>query len=190
MRKSELRQNYLSRQKAISQPDRMAKSKAICDLFFEAFDLDGIKNLHSFLPLQKFNEVDTLLIVEEVWRTRPHIQILVPRVDFNTQEITSLKFTPETELVKNEWEIDEPLHDEFVEPHLIDMVLVPGLCFETSGHRVGYGKGYYDRFLKTCRADCLKIGLSYWEPLDAIDDVHDGDVKVDFVVTPDRAVEC
>ena len=63
----------------------------------------------------------------------------------------------------------------------IDMVLVPGLCFDGDGHRVGYGKGFYDRFLKTCRPDCIKIGLSYFEPVESIDDVHEGDVRLDFV---------
>ena len=50
-------------------------------------------------------------------------------------------------------------------------------------HRVGYGKGYYDQFLKQCRSDCLKIGLSYFELVERIDDVHAGDVRLDFVIT-------
>ncbi|MEP7148088.1 MAG: 5-formyltetrahydrofolate cyclo-ligase [Acidobacteriota bacterium] len=186
MRKSELRQTYLTKQKAISRPDRSAKSEAISDAFFESFDLVGVKYLHSFLPIEKFNEVDSRRIVEKVWSKYPNIQIVVPRVDFETSEITSLKFTAETGLVKNVWEIDEPTHDEFVAPEMIDMVLVPGLCFDLDGHRVGYGKGFYDRFLKTCRLDCVKIGLSYFEPVDKIDDAHDGDVQLDFVITPGR----
>ncbi len=184
MRKSELRQAYLAKQKTISRLDRSAKSEAISDAFFEAFDLAGVKWLHSFLPIEKFNEVDSRLIIEAVWSKYPDIQIVVPRVDFETSEITSLIFTAGTKLVKNAWEIDEPTHNEFVAPEMIDMVLVPGLCFDARGHRVGYGKGFYDRFLKTCRPDCVKIGLSYFEPIDKIDDAHHGDVAVDFVVTP------
>ncbi len=192
MRKSELRQACLAKQKTISGEDRLGKSEAISKGFFDTFDLANIKYLHCFLPIEKFNEVDTRVILEKIWRKFPHIQIVVPRVDFETGEITSLKFTAETELVKNLWEIDEPTHNKFVEPRMIDMVLVPGLCFDQMAQRVGYGKGFYDRFLKTCRPDCLKIGLSYFEPVEKIDDAHQGDVAVDFVVTPFgvRSAEC
>jgi 5-formyltetrahydrofolate cyclo-ligase len=186
MKKSELRQSYLSRRKAISQQDRAEKSNAICDLFFKAFDIRNVKYLHSFLPIEKFNEIDTRMILERVWKEYPHVQVIVPRVDANADEILSLKFTSETELVKNDWEIDEPAHDEFVEPNLIDLVIVPGLCFDASGHRVGYGKGYYDRFLRKCRADCVKVGVSYFDLVERIDDIHQGDVRLDFIVTTKR----
>lgn len=186
MEKSELRQSYLSRQKAISKQDRAAKSEAIYRLLFQSFDLKQVIYFHCFLPIEKFNEVDTSLIIENVWREYPNIQVLVPRVNFETGAIENLRFEPDTELTKNAWHINEPTHDEFIESELIDMVLVPGLCFDLGGHRVGYGKGFYDRFLKTCRRDCLKVGLGYFEPVDRIDDVHDGDFALDFVVAPDR----
>lgn len=184
MKKSELRQSYLSGQKAISKEDREAKSEAIAKLFFQTFDLGSITHLHSFLPIEKFNEVDTRLIIEDVWRNYPNIRILVPRVDFETSEIRNLQFGPDTELTRNVWDIEEPADGEYIETKLIDMVLVPGLSFDRNRHRVGYGKGFYDRFLMKCRADCRKVGLSYFEPVDRIDDAHDGDVRLDALVTP------
>ena len=186
MTKAELRQKYLSQQKAISQKDRATKSNAISDLFVETVELARINTLHLFLPIERFNEVDTRFIVARLWEEYPEIQTLLPRVDLETNEITSRKFTAETKLEKNAWDIDEPSHDETVEAEEIDIVLVPGLCFDLEGHRVGYGKGFYDRFLKTCRTDCAKIGLSYFEPVDRISNVHDGDVRLDMVITPDR----
>jgi len=184
MKKSELRKTYLAKQKAISYGERLAKSEAIADLFFRTFDLGRIKFLHSFIPIKKFNEVDTKLIFEKVWRDHPQIQIVVPRVDRETNEMKSLIFDRDTELVSSDWEIDEPSHDEIVGDDEIDIVLTPGVCFDRSGHRVGYGKGFYDRFLKKCGPDCVKIGLSYFEPVDKIDDSHDGDVALNFVITP------
>ena len=185
MKKSELRQIYLSRQKAISQQYRLANSEAIADWFFATFDLRGIKILHSFIPIIKFNEVDTRLIAERIWLDYPHIQIVVPRVDVETNEMKSLAFRRDTELVRSAWEIDEPDHDEVVADAEIDMVLTPGLCFDSDGHRVGYGKGFYDRFLKKCRSNCVKVGLNHFDLVDTIEDVHQGDVRVDAVVTPD-----
>ena len=62
------------------------------------------------------------------------------------------------------------------------MVLVPGVCFDRIAHRVGYGKGFYDRFLKKCRYDCIRVGLSYFAPVDEIEDLHEGDVRLDALV--------
>jgi 5-formyltetrahydrofolate cyclo-ligase len=184
MTKSELRAQFLSGRKAISPDDLAETSRLIAARFFERHDLDLITCLHCFLPIEKFNEIDTRLIIGKVWRDHPRVQLVVPRTDLKTGDMLSLKFGPDTVLGKNVWGIDEPTHNEFVEPESIDMVLVPGLCFDRDRHRVGYGKGYYDQFLKKCRPDCLKIGLSYFEPVEKIDDVHDGDVQLDFVITP------
>jgi len=61
---------------------------------------------------------------------------------------------------------------------------VPGLCFDLRGHRVGYGKGFYDRFLMTVRGDCQTVGLSQFEPVKRIEDIHYGDVPIGSLVTP------
>lgn len=185
MYKAELRRQYLAKQEAMSEDERDSASRRIADHFFSGFDLDDVRILHSFVPIEKFKEINTRLIFAKLWRDFPNIQTVVPRVDSETDGIRSLKFTHETELVRNAWGIDEPAHDEFVETQSLDMVLVPGLCFDRGGHRVGYGKGYYDRYLKRCRPDCVKIGLSYFEPVEKIDDVHEGDVRLDALVTPD-----
>jgi 5-formyltetrahydrofolate cyclo-ligase len=183
MNKAELRRQYLEQQRALSDEERDAASKKIADHFFSGSDLSRIRILHTFLPIEKFKEVNTRVIIAKLWREFPHIQTVVPRVDFQTDRIRNLKFTHETELVRNVWDIDEPAHDDLVEDGEIDMVLVPGVCFDRQGHRVGYGKGFYDRFLRSCRPDCVKIGLSYWEPVESIDDVHEGDVRLDAVIT-------
>lgn len=189
MLKSELRETCLAKQKAISEQDRTTLSRSISELFFANFDLDGVSCVHSFIPIAKFNEVDTYMVFETVWQEFPHVMTVVPRVDYETGEITNLKFDRTTALVRNVWDIDEPSHHQSVEPETIDLVLVPGVCFDRNGHRVGYGKGFYDRLLKKCRPDCVKIGLSYFEPVEQIDDTYEGDMKLDFIVTPQRAIE-
>ncbi|HEX8247920.1 MAG TPA: 5-formyltetrahydrofolate cyclo-ligase [Pyrinomonadaceae bacterium] len=186
MLKAELRKIYLVRQKSLSAEERGEKSRRIAARFFHDFDLRKIRYLHCFLPIEKFAEIDTKPIFRHLWRDFPQIETLAPRVDFHAGEMENLKFAPETELVQNAWQIDEPAHDESVETEKIDLVLVPLLCFDRRGFRVGYGKGFYDRFLSRCRKDCLKIGLSYFSPVDEIGDAHDGDVKLDYCVTPER----
>lgn len=184
MTKAELRKIYLARQKNISPPDRSAQSLIVADAFFARFDLSGVKYLHSFLPIEKFNEIDTRLILNKIWRDFPAVTTLVPRVDLKTFEMESLVYRPETELVQNSWQIHEPVHDETIAPAEIDAVLVPLLCFDRRGYRVGYGKGFYDRFLSRCRPDCQKIGLNYFAPVERITDADDFDAALNYCITP------
>ncbi len=184
MTKSELRKIYLARQKSISVSERSEKSARIAGRFFAAFDLREIKFLHCFLPIEKFKEIDTRIIFQRIRREFPTVETLAPRVDFARGEIESLKLAPETELARNAWQIDEPARGETVAAEKIDLILVPLLCFDARGFRVGYGRGFYDKFLKNCRDDCLKIGLSYFAPIAEIFDAGDFDVRLDFCVTP------
>jgi len=64
------------------------------------------------------------------------------------------------------------------------VVFIPLLAFDEEGHRVGYGKGFYDSFLAECKPETLKIGLSFFEAETKIEDVFDGDMALDYCVTP------
>lgn len=186
MQKSELRKRNLAIQKSLSVSERNDKSQRIAEIFFAGFNLSKINFLHCFLPIEKFKEINTKPIFEKLWQDFPHIKTVVPRVNFQTNEIENLLFSSETELNQNQWHIHEPLHDEVIETKQIDLVLVPLLAVDESGHRIGYGKGFYDRLLKHCRTDCLKIGLSYSAPVKEIKDAQEFDVRLDFCITPER----
>ena len=160
-------------------------SEQIADRFFSAVDLERVASLHLFIRIPKFNEIDTSNIYFRLWRDHLGIRTFAPRAARTTGLMESLEFSAATEFRENEWGISEPQTGASVEPAVIDMVLVPLYCFDLEGHRVGYGKGFYDRFLSACRPDCVKVGLSFFPPVDAIDDVHDGDVRLDLFVTPD-----
>ena len=78
---------------------------------------------------------------------------------------------------------------ELVSCEKIDAVLIPLLCFDKKGFRVGYGKGFYDRFLQNCPSNCLKIGLSHYEAIEEIEDVNEFDVRLDYCLTPNETVK-
>lgn len=188
MTKSELRKIYLGKRQMLSFPERETASAHIAARLFREFDLSKVRVLHCFIHIERFGEVDTRPIFQDIWSKFPNIQTVVPRVNHETEELDSLKYGHDTELVHGRWQIGEPAHHDHVEPAEIDMVLVPLLCFDRSGHRVGYGKGYYDRFLRKCRADCKKIGLSMFDPVDEITDAGESDVRLDVVITPTATV--
>ncbi len=188
MTKTDFRKIYLAEQKSLSDVERNGKSRQIARQFFENFNLQNIQFLHLFLPIEKHREIETAFIYKRVWQEFPHITTIVSRIDFSTLTLENLKFNADTKLIENKWQILEPLASEAIEIEKIDAVLVPLLCFDKKGFRIGYGKGFYDKFLKDCRTSCLKIGLSYFSPIEEITDVQKFDIKLDFCLTPETIV--
>lgn len=186
MLKADLRKIYLAKQRNLSHSEHLEKSAQITDNFFKSFDLKNVRFLHCFLPIEKNREVDTWRIFQKIWRDFPNIITATSHVNFEKVVLENVAFFADTKLVFNKWGILEPDSDLAVKPEKIDVVLIPLLAFDERGFRVGYGKGYYDKFLSECRADVLKIGLSYFPPIEEISDVHEFDVKLDFCVTPEN----
>lgn len=186
MTKAELRSIYLEKRRSLSPGEVAAASRRIAERFFNEIDLTTTKKLLTFIRIPKFNEIDTSNIYFRLWQERRDIVTFAPRTDLQTGEIESISFNSETSFAENKWGIREPLDGEKAEPDEFDLVLVPLLCFDENGHRVGYGKGMYDKFLIRCRPGCLKIGLSFFPPVGQIDDAGDHDIPLDVCITPDK----
>ncbi len=184
MTKEELRKIYLHKRLALSEIEYLQLNHQLCELFFASIDLSFIKVLHIFLPIEKKKEPNTWLILDRIRREFPHIRLSIPRVQNQTGKLENFYFEGLHQLQKNKWGIWEPKQGIPTEPEKIDMVLVPLLIFDKQGHRVGYGKGFYDSFLQTCRKDCRKVGLSLFEPIDRIEDQHHSDIPLTSCATP------
>ena len=185
MIKSQLRKYYLSKRKAISAEEIVIKSQQITDLFFQNFDLLKVENIHIFLPIIKHNEINTWLIIRRLQQKYPKMAILIPKIIPENFEIENFLFD-EKKLIVNPWGILEPSgeNQEKIEPEKINLVIIPLLIFDKNGNRVGYGKGFYDRFLQQCNPKTLKIGVCLEEPIEMIEDVNEFDIKMDFCITP------
>ncbi len=184
MKKDELRKIYLAKRKALSEIDYAQKSKQLSDLFFLSVNLSAIEVLHIYLPIKEKREPDTWLIINRIQKEFPHIQLSVPKVENDTME--NYFFEGLHQLKKNPWGILEPQQGILTPLEKIDLVIVPLLTFDLQGHRVGYGKGFYDRLLKECETDCKKIGLSLFEPVDRIEDSSSHDERLNACFTPDH----
>jgi 5-formyltetrahydrofolate cyclo-ligase len=188
MLKADLRKTYLARQRKLSHAEHLEKSELVAANFFKAFDLTNVRFLHGFLPIEKNREIDTWLIFQKIWRDFPHITTVVSRVDFEKMTLENVVVSSHTKLVFNRWHILEPEDGETIDAQKIDAAVIPLLAFDKKGFRAGYGKGFYDKFLSECRSDMLKIGLSYFSPVEEIADLHEFDVKLDFCVMPDGVI--
>jgi len=183
MTKQELRKIYLEKRQALSEAEYAKLNFQLYQNFFANIDLSFIKVLHTFLPITSKKEPDTWLIIDRIRREFPHVRISIPKVNNQTGELENFYFEGLHQLATNEWGIQEPKQGIATEPEKIDMVIVPLLVFDEQGHRVGYGKGYYDRFLKTCTPKTQKIGVSLFPPVQKIP-TESYDIKLHGVITP------
>ena len=184
MTKEELRKVYIQKRNSLSDTQYLDLNDELCRVFFKSIDLTVIKILHSFLPIQKNKEPDTMMILNQIKERYPQVHLSLPRVNDTTHLLESVFLETSTVLKNNNWGIPEPQNGQLTDPKKIDMVLVPMLIFDKRGHRVGYGKGFYDRFLTTTRADCKRVGICLFDPVDRIDDIMGFDESLDQCITP------
>ncbi|MER3632808.1 MAG: 5-formyltetrahydrofolate cyclo-ligase [Blastocatellia bacterium] len=184
MKKDELRKLFLAKRLAIESEKRKSLSAEMAAVLFREVEFRGVSAVHCFLSLEKNGEPQTAPILERIWRDYPNIRTFAPRINPATGAIDSVEITSETPLSTNRWGIPEPPEGKSADSELFDCVIVPLICSDKAGHRVGYGKGFYDRFLTRCRRDCKKVGLSFFPPVDKILDVHQGDIQLDLCITP------
>ncbi|MEO7658716.1 MAG: 5-formyltetrahydrofolate cyclo-ligase [Pyrinomonadaceae bacterium] len=186
MTKSELRKIFRRRGASLTRTETAELSRQIADKLFGSVQLAGVGTLHCFILIEKFNEIDTSLIFDRVWSDFPSIRTAVPRINPSNGELENYLYDAQTPLIENRWGIREPVSGEMIAPSELDIVLVPLLCFDESGHRVGYGKGFYDKLLSICRPDCRKLGLSFFPPVLKITDTAPHDIQLDACITPER----
>jgi 5-formyltetrahydrofolate cyclo-ligase len=183
MNKTELRQKYKALRNSLSENEVEEMSLAIANKIL-TLPLWEKTYFHIFLPITEQKEVNTEFILHLL--SGKDKDIIVSKADFQTRNMTHFLLTDNTKIKKNEYNIPEPVDGIEVPSNKIDVVFVPLLAFDKKGHRVGYGKGFYDKFLSECKPDVIKIGLSFFGPEEIIEDVFEADIQLDYCVTPNE----
>lgn len=181
MFKKDLRKIYLEKRMTLSKDEVNFLSEKIFDKFILQFNIIENQKVSIFLPISKFNEINTLEFIKFLWSKK--VNLFIPKII--DKDLISVKFTPETILIENSWGILEPLSNQNEET-VFDYVITPLLYCDSFGNRVGYGKAFYDKFFQTINSDAKKIGVNYFAPTDVIDDISELDVKLDYLITPDE----
>jgi 5-formyltetrahydrofolate cyclo-ligase len=182
MTKEEARKTFLQKRLALSEGAYQQLNFQLYNQFFAQIDLSFIKCIHIFLPIENKREPDTWPMIDRIRREFPNVRISIPKVVGDQLENTY--FEGLHQLKKNKWGIMEPELGVPTPTEKIDMVIVPLLAVDNNGHRVGYGKGFYDRFLAECRIRCLRIGISLFDPVEIIEDIDDNDITLTHCLTP------
>ncbi len=177
MTKDLLRQNYLVIRKNIL--NKKEKDAIITNRLIKLILSKKVHVVAIYYSLN--NEVDTKSLIMKL--VELGIKILLPRVVEN--DLLFFKYYPNMDLEKSSFGVDEPVYDlQNIHNDLIDMIIVPGICFDKKRNRIGYGKGYYDRFL--INKNIYKVGICYDELI--IDSIpyDDYDVKMDLIISNKR----
>lgn len=183
MKKSQLRIKYKKLREELSPDEIEQLSLEIANKLLE-LPIWNYSFYHLFLSITEKREINTETILHILQGKDKNV--VVSKSDLQNFEMTNYLLTDSTVLRTNEWGIPEPVDGIEVQPQQIEVVFLPLLVFDEKGNRIGYGKGFYDRFLSSCSMDTLKIGLSFFEAEPEITEVSEDDIPLDYCVTPNK----
>jgi len=186
MNKTELRIKYIEKRRKLTQQEKEILANSISTILFANFKLTK-KIISLFLPIEKKNEINTFPIWEKAVLQK--CSITVPVSNFENMELKHIKLTTKDQLTINKHGIPEPNKGEEISSKSIDYVIVPLLTFDAKGNRIGYGKGFYDRFLNECTEKCIFIGLTFFEDTEEIEDINEHDIRLDYCITPTQLIQ-
>ncbi len=183
MNKVQLRSIYKSKRKKITSEEINEISLRILKNL-QSMAIWQYSNYHIFMPISTHKEINTLPIIRFLFESQK--QVMVPKIK-NSKMLCCL-INSDTEFEIGKFNVPEPKSYEVIDPKEIEVVFMPMLICDQNGNRVGYGGGFYDRFLLNCRRDVIKIGLNSFAPITRIDDVQQTDVPLNYCVTADEIV--
>lgn len=183
MTKSELRLLYKKKRAEFSDEEIESQSLAIANQLLK-LDIWNYSFYHLFLSITKNKEINTEYILNIL--SGKDKNIVISKTVFKSLSMLNYLLTDNTVIKINNYGIPEPVDGIEIPNNKIEIVFVPLLAFDKQGHRVGYGKGFYDNFLSECKPETIKIGLSFFDAEEKIEGISESDVALNFCVTPNR----
>ncbi|MCK8524182.1 5-formyltetrahydrofolate cyclo-ligase [Aquimarina sp. D1M17] len=181
MNKQELRAKYKTLRNSLSEDEVNEKSMKIANNLLE-LPIWEKSFFHLFLSIQKQKEINTEFILHILQGKDKNV--VVSKSNFRNNTLENFLLTDATVLKVNSLGIPEPDGGIPIPNEHIEVVFIPLLAFDLLGNRVGYGKGFYDRFLASCKPETLKIGLSFFTAEEQIEGIIPEDIRLDLCVTP------
>ena len=183
--KTVLRRIYREKRQSLSI-EAMEKLTDLMLINFQKIELPYLQYVHTYMASSEQREIDTYIFIRYLSFLNPDLKIVVPKINLQDGSMKHYVLNEDTELILNAFGIPEPAGGEEVGVEKINIVLTPLLVFDERGYRVGYGKGYYDKFFAGCTNDVIKVGLSCFDPIPVINDVNKYDIRLDHCVTPEK----
>ena len=184
LKKDIIRQDYAKKRQELSSLQFQEASSKLIQNTIELIKKYNLKCIHCFLPIESKDEINTTLIIQYCWENNIHV--VVPVSNFDDGTLKTAEFKPHTKTKLTKHHIPEPIDPVWTKSVAIDLVITPLLAFDLKGYRVGYGKGFYDRFFASLPSGTKKVGISLFDPCEAIEDVNEHDIPLTHCVTPNK----
>ncbi len=187
--KAETRHLALSGRDGLDCDSRQEKNRLIADKFLALTEYQQAETVLFYVSFR--SEVGTHSLIEHVLKQGK--QVAVPKVFREIRRLKLYRITSMDELVSGYHGIYEPPADvdrEVLDTGSIDIIAMPGVAFDASGCRVGYGGGYYDRLLKTVSSKTVRVALAYKTQIMEKVPVEPHDQRVNKIVTENGVITC
>lgn len=179
-----LRKEILAKRKNIDVVEKQKMDRKILDKFYESKYYREAINI--FIYISYDSEINTKEIINKALRDNK--KIYVPRTEFKTRLMDAVEIASLDNLIENKYGILEPaVEDAHIDPNELDLIVVPGVAFDRTGGRMGYGAGFYDRYFKKINKEntkkIRKLALAYdFQILENIP-MNERDVPVTYIIT-------
>lgn len=183
MTKADLRNLYREKRQQLSEEEQLLLNHQML-VHFSKIDFPKLNRVLSFCKHPLRAEPDTFLFTNWLQQAFPAMQVAYPVVELEPGKMKAIVSEIDPPFPLSQWGIPEPVGTEIWLPNTIDLILVPLLVADSKGNRVGYGGGYYDRYLANTRSDTLKLGIGFFDIIDSISDTAEFDVPLDGCITP------
>lgn len=181
-----LRTKILAARDGLSVEERQLKSRFITDRLLALPEFAGARNIFAYVSFR--SEVETLPLIAHC--LQKGITVSVPLTLVKEHRLLAYAITePNRDLAPGYCGILEPLPTlPLVDPASIELVVMPGSVFDRRGGRLGYGGGYYDRFLQNAAPQALRIGLAFDLQVVEVAPLESHDQPLDYLVTESRII--
>lgn len=183
MYKNEIRQKYRLMRQMLSHDQCDKLSKSIFDRLKEIVDIAN-KNVGVFLPILDQKEPNTFILLS-MYDTN-NTKFYSPIVQRHNDEMIFYRIKADDEIRIGKFNIPESISNEKINCGDLNVILIPLLAFDIYGYRVGYGKGFYDKYLLNSPENLLKIGISLFDDPEVIDDINEFDIKMNYCISPNK----
>ncbi|MDC0127754.1 5-formyltetrahydrofolate cyclo-ligase [Methylophilaceae bacterium] len=184
MKKDIVRKTYLEKRQELSSSKFEEESSQLVQNTIELIKKYKPECVHCFLPIHSKGEINTKPIIQYCWKN--NINVVVPVSNFKDGTLKNAEFRQHTKTKQTKNNITEPIDPIWQKNDSIDIIITPLLAFDLKGYRVGYGKGFYDRFFASLHKDAKRIGISIFKPCKGIEDITEYDIPLTHCVTPNK----
>ena len=185
MYKDNLRKKVLLERNSMVEEEKNKKDILILEKLKNELVYKKSKRIFIYVGFK--SEINTLKYIESFLQDGK--EIFVPKTDMENKEMKAIKLTSVDELKLSNYGILEPMFEENVaDGNSFDLIIVPGAVFDLDGNRIGYGGGYYDKYLDNIKGSISKVALAYsFQVLNNIPN-EEHDIKVNYIITENEVI--